>query len=147
MYWPPMAEVAAALPWFWPLVAGGFGGVAGSFANCMAYRVPRRLPLGRPPSHCPACKTRLTAPDLVPVVSYVVLAGKCRHCKTSIPLRSLLVEVAFVALALGVYGLVGPRALLWPVLALALFAAVGIAVAAGWRAAWPQSHSPRRKPR
>lgn len=147
MYWPSMAEVAEVMPWFWPVVAAGFGGIAGSFANCMAYRVPRRLPLSRPPSQCPACNTLLTVPDLVPVVSYIVLAGKCRHCKTPIPLRSLLVEAVCVGVALVVYGVVGPQAMLWPVLAGTLLLAVGATVLAGWRTTWPQSHSPRRKPR
>lgn len=86
------------------LVAAGVGGLlVGSFLNVVAFRVPRQLSIVRPPSHCTACDTRLTAVDMVPVVSWLVLRGHCRHCKAAVSVRYPLVELAtalaFVAVA------------------------------------------------
>ncbi len=92
----PAAAKAIALhwPWFWPLWGGVMGAVLGSFLNCARYRVPRGISLRRPPSHCPACKTVLGVPDLVPVLSYLALRGRCRHCRAPIGRTSLWLEVA-----------------------------------------------------
>lgn len=87
-------------------VAGAavFGLVIGSFLNVVIYRVPRRLSISRPPSHCPVCSTPLGPIDNVPLLSWLMLRGRCRHCRASIPLRYPLVEgitaVAFALLAL-----------------------------------------------
>lgn len=86
------------------LVAAGAGGLlVGSFLNVVAYRVPRHLSVVHPPSHCTACNTRLTAIDMVPVLSWVVLRAHCRHCHAPVSARYPLVEaltaVAFVAIA------------------------------------------------
>lgn len=69
------------------------GTLIGSFLNVVVYRVPREESLSFPPSHCPSCNTRLKAYDLVPVVSYLFLRGKCRTCKTAISIRYPLVEM------------------------------------------------------
>lgn len=69
------------------------GTLIGSFLNVVVYRVPREESLSFPPSHCPSCNTRLKAYDLVPVVSYLFLGGKCRTCKTAISIRYPLMEV------------------------------------------------------
>ncbi|SDI43878.1 prepilin peptidase [Proteiniclasticum ruminis] len=69
------------------------GTLIGSFLNVVVYRVPREESLSFPPSHCPSCNTRLKAYDLVPVVSYLFLGGKCRTCKTAISIRYPLVEM------------------------------------------------------
>lgn len=86
--------ITVAWPWFWPLIGAVFGAVAGSFLNCARYRVPRGLSLRRPPSMCPSCKTRLGVPDLVPVLSFLALRGRCRHCRAPIGPASLWVELA-----------------------------------------------------
>jgi leader peptidase (prepilin peptidase)/N-methyltransferase len=95
-----MLDAAVALhlqwPWFWPLWGGVLGGVLGSFLSCAAYRLPRRISLRQPPSHCPHCQTVLGVPDLVPILSWLWLRGHCRHCRAPIPLRSLGLEVACV---------------------------------------------------
>ncbi len=67
---------------------------AGSFLNVVIYRLPRGESPVRPASHCPACGKRLTGPELVPLLSYIVLGGKCRHCRRRISLRYPLVELA-----------------------------------------------------
>lgn len=56
------------------------GLVLGSFFNVVIYRLPRGLNLSRPPSACPGCGSRIKPYDNVPVLSYLVLRGKCRRC-------------------------------------------------------------------
>lgn len=100
-----VGEAIAALhqhwPWFWPLWAGVLGGVLGSFLSCVWYRLPRGLSLRQPPSACPSCQTQLGVIDLVPVLSWLWLKGRCRHCRAVIPWRTLVLEVACVAGAAG----------------------------------------------
>lgn len=97
LYIEGAAAIAAAWPWFWPLVGGMLGAVLGSFLNCVRYRVPRGISLRHPPSHCPSCKTVLGVPDLVPVLSFLVLRGRCRHCGITIGSTSLWVEIVCAA--------------------------------------------------
>ncbi len=75
------------------LLLGTIGLVIGSFLNVCIYRLPLGMSVVRPPSHCPACKSRLTAWDLVPVVSYIFLQGQCRHCQAKISGRYAMVEL------------------------------------------------------
>jgi len=79
------------------------GLVIGSFLNVVIYRVPRGLSIVRPPSHCPTCGTQLTALDNIPLVSWAVLRGRCRHCGSPISVRYPLVELStgVVFLAVG----------------------------------------------
>ncbi|MDV2687169.1 prepilin peptidase, partial [Alkalihalophilus lindianensis] len=60
-----------------------YGLILGSFFNVVAIRLLKNESLIFPPSHCPHCGNRLRAIDLIPVVSYLLLKGKCRNCKTS----------------------------------------------------------------
>ena len=71
----------------------------GSFVTMLSYRLPRRLSIITPGSHCPACKTPLKPRDLVPVLSWVVQRGNCRYCGTFIGWRYVLIEIvlAFTA--------------------------------------------------
>ncbi|MGE5392116.1 MAG: prepilin peptidase [Deltaproteobacteria bacterium] len=69
------------------------GLVIGSFLNVCIYRIPHGESIAFPPSHCTECGQRLAASDLIPVVSYVLLRGRCRYCKTNIPIRYPLVEL------------------------------------------------------
>ena len=69
------------------------GAVIGSFLNVCIDRLPVGQSLRRPPSHCPACQRRLGFWDLIPVVSYLWLRGRCRYCSAAIPRRILIVEV------------------------------------------------------
>jgi leader peptidase (prepilin peptidase)/N-methyltransferase len=85
-------------------VLGGLGGAVGSFLNVVVHRVPQRLSLVRPGSHCPACSAPVRPYDNVPVLSWLLLRGRCRDCKARIspryPAIELLTAVAFVAIAL-----------------------------------------------
>jgi leader peptidase (prepilin peptidase) / N-methyltransferase len=76
------------------VVAGLFGAVIGSFLNVVAHRVPRGESLLSPGSHCPACDAPVRPYDNVPVVSWLVLRGRCRNCGTRISPRYPLVELA-----------------------------------------------------
>ena len=70
-----------------------FGLLIGSFLNVCIYRIPRAESIAFPPSHCTNCNHRIEFYDLLPVVSYLFLRGKCRECGTKISLRYPLVEV------------------------------------------------------
>lgn len=63
---------------------GVLGLVFGSFFNVVGLRVPKNESIVTPPSHCTTCGRQLTVIDLVPVLSYVLLRGKCRNCGASI---------------------------------------------------------------
>lgn len=80
-------------------VACGILGLAvGSFLNVLAWRVPRKESISAPRSHCPSCDTQLANRDNIPVVSWLLLGGKCRSCRVRISLRYPLLEVACAAL-------------------------------------------------
>lgn len=70
----------------------------GSFLNVVIYRLPNGLNLAKPGSHCPKCKAPIRFYDNIPVLSYIILGGKCRKCKTKIPFRYTLVELLNCAL-------------------------------------------------
>ncbi len=69
------------------------GACIGSFLNVVIYRIPAGLSLVSPPSRCPACQTPIRAFDNVPILSWILLRGRCRNCRTSIPIRYALVEL------------------------------------------------------
>ena len=74
------------------------GLLIGSFLTVVIDRVPRRVSIATPGSACGACNRRLTALDLVPVVSWVLLRGRCRTCGASIGIDALLVEIVTAGL-------------------------------------------------
>ena len=108
-------------------VATLLGLFVGSFLNVVIYRVPRGESVVRPRSRCPGCGTQLAEYDNVPVVSWLMLRGRCRTCGEPISPRYPVVE-ALTALAFGLmawhFGLV------WVLPAFLYLAAVGIALAA-----------------
>lgn len=75
-----------------------FGLLIGSFLNVVIWRVPRKESVVSPPSHCPGCGTAIAPRDNVPVVSWLLLRGRCRHCQTRISARYPLVELACAVL-------------------------------------------------
>ncbi|WP_273845760.1 prepilin peptidase [Rubrobacter calidifluminis] len=85
------------------LLTALFGLLVGSFLNVVIYRVPRGLSVVWPPSHCPVCRGTISPRDNVPVLSYLLLRGRCRRCKAHIPLRYPAVELA-TALLFGAAG-------------------------------------------
>jgi prepilin signal peptidase PulO-like enzyme (type II secretory pathway) len=74
------------------------GSCLGSFLNVCAYRIPRRISLVHPRSHCPRCGAGILTRDNVPVLSWLALRGRCRVCRCAIPLRYVAVEVAVAML-------------------------------------------------
>src|ERR687894_1158400 len=76
------------------LVVGLFGLVVGSFLNVVIHRVPRRKSVAWPASHCPRCGEPIRPWDNVPLVSYLLLRGRCRNCKGRISARYPAVEAA-----------------------------------------------------
>jgi leader peptidase (prepilin peptidase)/N-methyltransferase len=75
------------------LIYGVFGLLIGSFLNVCIYRLPRSESIVFPRSHCPNCGKPIPFYDNVPVLSYLVLMGKCRFCKKPISLQYPLVEL------------------------------------------------------
>ncbi len=75
----------------------------GSFTHVIIARMPMGESIVFPPSHCPHCNEQLRAVDLVPVLSYLFLQGRCRYCQGKISICYPLVEIFCVLLFLGVY--------------------------------------------
>ena len=73
------------------------GAAVGSFLNVCIDRLPRRQSLLRPPSRCDSCRVPLGRMELVPIISFLALRGRCRSCHISIPRRSPLVETIMAA--------------------------------------------------
>lgn len=76
------------------ILAGILGLCVGSFLNVVIYRVPNKMNLAKPASHCTSCGYTLKWYDNIPVLSYIILGGKCRKCGEHISLRYTLVEIA-----------------------------------------------------
>lgn len=103
-----------------PLAAifiGVLGAIIGSFLNVVIYRLPREQSIVFPNSRCPQCSTAINAYDNIPVLSYLLLRGRCRKCAAVIPARYPAVEaltgILFVAVFLhDVIGRSGPTAAL-----------------------------------
>lgn len=106
----PAVPVDVPEPWLSVLLspwtrAGAFvwGLLWGSFANVVIYRVPRGLSIVRPRSKCPRCEHPIASWDNIPVLSYLLLRGRCRHCRAPMGLRYLVVELLAGLLAFAVY--------------------------------------------
>jgi len=74
------------------LPAAAFGLILGSFLNVVAWRLPSRMSLSLPASHCPSCETPIKPYDNVPVLSWLILRGRCRSCSEHISARYPIVE-------------------------------------------------------
>jgi leader peptidase (prepilin peptidase)/N-methyltransferase len=80
-----------------------FGLALGSFMNVCIYRIPHKQSIINPPSTCPYCGWRIRFYDNIPLVSYVLLWGKCRHCRHSIPWHYPAVEAMAGLLSLSLF--------------------------------------------
>ncbi len=89
-------------PWA-RVVAFVWGAMWGSFANVVIHRVPLGLSVMRPRSRCPGCETPIAAWDNIPVISYLVLRGRCRKCGEPFSLRYLMVELLAGVLSFALY--------------------------------------------
>jgi len=90
-------------PVFGYILAGVFGAIIGSFLNVVIHRVPLEESIVFPNSRCPSCGAVIAFYDNIPILSYVALRAKCRHCKEHISLRypavELLTATLFVVVA------------------------------------------------
>ena len=94
---------AAADPAFVIFALVAFGLVTGSFLNVCIYRMPLGKSIVTPRSACPSCGTPIRSLDNMPVLSYLILRGKCRACGAHISMRYPLVEALNAALFVLVY--------------------------------------------
>ena len=114
-------------PALWVALAGVLGLMVGSFLNVCISRLPAGESIAYPASRCPHCRTPIKWYDNIPVLSYIVLGGKCRACHAPIsvryPLTELATGVAFAAQAVACgddWGLLGSR-IVFSALLVALF--------------------------
>ena len=68
------------------------GAIMGSFFNVIIYRLPKKISIIKPSSHCPGCGEKIQWKDNIPILSYLILNGKCRNCDFYIPINYLVVE-------------------------------------------------------
>lgn len=87
-------------PWTMGALAAWLGLCFGSFSNVLIYRLPRNQSVVRPRSRCPGCGQMVAWYDNIPVLSWLLLRGKCRGCATPISPRYVVVELAGAACAL-----------------------------------------------
>ncbi|MCP4547279.1 MAG: prepilin peptidase [bacterium] len=82
------------------IMVGMFSPILASFLSVVIYRVPRSESIVFPGSHCGACDKRLGVLDLIPILSWIINRGSCRHCGAKVPVRYLLLELLVPALML-----------------------------------------------
>jgi len=132
MAWYEFLKILQESSWFFYLLAGIFGLIVGSFLNVVIYRLPKMIEyswrahcqemfnsqeIGKndghgnlfwPGSYCPICRNPISPLENIPIFSYILLRGKCKHCKTPISIRYPVVELASALLTLLVAWQFGP---------------------------------------
>lgn len=93
----------ATQEWIWCAYIFAFGCCIGSFLNVVIYRLPREKSLVKPGSACPGCGQPIRFYDNIPLVSWMLLRARCRHCKTRISVRYFIVELLTGSVFLGLY--------------------------------------------
>jgi leader peptidase (prepilin peptidase)/N-methyltransferase len=88
------------MPIFFKWYAFAVGLCIGSFLNVCIHRLPLGASIAKPPSSCPGCGARIRWYDNLPVISWVLLRGRCRHCKAPISIRYPIVELLTGAFAM-----------------------------------------------
>ena len=89
--------------WIWLAFLFAFGACVGSFLNGVIYRLPKDKSIIWPPSSCPRCQMRIAFYDNIPLISWFVLRGRCRNCRTPISPRYVLIELVTAVLFVGIY--------------------------------------------
>lgn len=124
-----------------PVLVGVLGAAIGSFLNVVIHRVPRGISVVTPPSACPQCATPIRPGDNIPVLSWLLLHGRCRACAAPIAPRYAIVELVTALVFAGLAALAAPAILMAPapaaaiaaaleLVALLWFAGIGIALTA-----------------
>jgi len=80
-----------------------FGLVIGSFLNVCIYRIPLKKSIVNPPSGCPGCGNRISIYDNIPIASYIILRGRCRHCHQPISMLYPFIELMTGLLSVAVF--------------------------------------------
>ena len=142
--------------WIWLIPAVMIGACIGSFLNVVIYRLPLGMSVNKPKrSFCPLCKNQLTMLQNLPILSWVLLRGKCGHCSAPIPFRYILVEIVTAVLFGAVWWVFPPQVSLFLWVLMALLVAItwidaahliiptnltwaGSAIGLGACFAWPQ---------
>src|ERR1044072_4594277 len=88
-----MPDLTFVPPAFGYIIAGVLGAIIGRFLNVVVHRVPIEESTVCPNSRCPSCGAAIAFYDNIPVLSYIVLRAKCRHCKEHISFRYPAVEL------------------------------------------------------
>ncbi len=94
--------------WMYMVFAGLLGAVIGSFLNVVIHRMPRAESIVKPGSHCPECGRPIKPWNNIPLISWLVLRGKCPDCGVGIPSRYFLVELTAVIVAVAPVWWFGP---------------------------------------
>lgn len=89
------------------MIVFAYGLVIGSFLNVLIYRIPRSESIVFPSSHCPKCSNRLKWYDNIPVISFIILKGRCRYCESRISIQYPLIELANASSYLVLYIVTG----------------------------------------
>lgn len=112
------------------VAAGVLGPLIGSFLNVVIWRVPRGQSVRFPPSACPGCRARIRARDNIPVLSWLLLRGRCRDCAARISVRYPAVELGTAGLFVAVVARFGGELSdAWAIPAYWYLAAIGMALA------------------
>lgn len=106
-----------------------FGATIGSFLNVIIWRMPREEQVTHGRSHCPFCSKVLEPRDLIPILSFLIQRGRCRHCKKRISYRYPLIELAVASLFLITFWLLVPVDTLSWFIVLKIFFVIGVMTA------------------
>jgi len=89
--------------WIFLAFSFALGGCVGSFLNVVIYRLPRDKSLVMPPSSCPSCGKHIRFYDNIPLISWLLLGGRCRNCKAKISPRYFVIELLTALVFVGIF--------------------------------------------
>ena len=96
--------IQTGLPvWFFYIIVGVFGVCIGSFLNVLIFRIPKHEEFVKTSSHCMTCGHKLAWYDNIPLISYIMIGGKCRYCKTKLSPQYPIIEALNGAVWVGLF--------------------------------------------